>query len=852
MRSSLLLLFAVACYLLFSSCTRDDSAALRRADVVFARAKAALARGDHLASRVALQELLLLETSLGRTARRAETALLLADNYTAGADFDSAFILCEEARRLYNEIADRNGVRAAIVAQAHAHRLCGDDAKAYALLAEELRIEEALGMKDGARELRWRLLAAARAMSNPDAERGLIEELRRDAARFADTASLARLALAAGAMFSRQNLPDSALGHFQRAAALAERADNPLLVLEALMHSGILADRMKKVNEAYRFFAAALRGTDSIANADRLRAELLLRSANIYLRQGRLLGARKFLNVALRTAMNSGNRLLEAYTLLQLGHAYAGNPTEARKRYEAGAALTSHIGAPHANAYAQWCLGDFAAKQMRYDRALEHLRSAAASEDSALAVRDDDVLKDCETTAFGTLSPYDSLIELLLRLGKHEEAFVIGERRNRGQLFRALSGAEITTRDTALNTALRSFSVARRKYIGAERQLSVLWSDNTDSRALPANVQRSLTLHSARLRDIGDSVAAFNTQYRAALLVESANLSDVQAALTADAALVQFVPTSRALYALVVTNKQFSVELATVERPSLIALMNDYLDLLQQRAVDVEPSTAAALERQAALRSSQLYAFFLRPLESKLTDVKKLCVILPNNLPFIPIHSLKKPGSSNLFAIEQWEFRYLPDAAMLDQKRVAAKKPTAIAAFANRGRSSVDVAYEVNDLRAFAKNIQLSINADAETMVQLRGDALYLAADIQCNAERPDNAFLALAQRNALIEYEKIGTLFSLAPYATTVVSVLNNQPRHASIPRIIRMNGASNVVINLFLPMRKAKKMFNELFFTKLMSGESAERAYRAAIREMITMQEYKTPHLWAAFSLW
>jgi CHAT domain-containing protein len=136
-------------------------------------------------------------------------------------------------------------------------------------------------------------------------------------------------------------------------------------------------------------------------------------------------------------------------------------------------------------------------------------------------------------------------------------------------------------------------------------------------------------------------------------------------------------------------------------------------------------------------------------------------------------------------------------------------------------------------------------------MAGLTGDVLYVAADIQHNIERPDNSFLALAKGTARIAYEHLGTLFSLGAFPTVVISVLNNQPRHASLPRIMRMNGAADVVTNLYLPMRKAKAMFNEVFFTSVMSGKPAERAYRTALLEMLKNQEYKTPHIWAAFSL-
>jgi CHAT domain-containing protein len=57
---------------------------------------------------------------------------------------------------------------------------------------------------------------------------------------------------------------------------------------------------------------------------------------------------------------------------------------------------------------------------------------------------------------------------------------------------------------------------------------------------------------------------------------------------------------------------------------------------------------------------------------------------------------------------------------------------------------------------------------------------------------------------------------------------------------------------MNVYLPTRKAKKVFNEYFYGKVMAKNSPEVAYRGAILMMLGTKEFSQPQAWAAFSLW
>lgn len=857
-RSYLKSCFLIPLLFLAICCGRNRSLEMQRAELVLRRAKEALVRGDHHTSRKLLIELLALETSLERKTRRAEAALLLADNYIAGAEFDSAVILCTQAQQLYRESADRNGLRAAVVAQARAHHMCGDDGKAFALLTEELQLGEALGFREGSRELRWMLVPIARAMGHAEAEQRLLAELSTDALH--DSLALAKVHDGFGEMFLYRGEWDSAKSRFQASLRLAEASGDSLLAIKSLMRSAIVADKMKSTTEAFRYFTSALRRTDNTKGSEGLREEMLLRVANIYIRQGRFAGARRFLNVSLRSAIQTQNKLIEGYSLLQLGRCYAS--AEAGHYYNAGAALISHIGLPRANAYAQLCLGEFAMVRGRFGEAADHFRSAAASEDSALALRDPyDVLDDCERV-MGPLrspydgspydgSPYDALTSLLIQLGSHDEAFAYAVKRARLDAFRVLSSANIRTQDAGLNAAMETFARARRNYIGAERQLADAFTLRSESRTLAANVQRSLMRHSRRLHDIADSIAAFNKRFRAALMVEPAQRAQIQERIPENAHLIQYVPTAGALYAFILSRRTWSVQLAAVEHDNLSATITQHLEALKRRSIDVAPANARQLEQRITETSSQLYSFFIRPIESSVKEGDTLCIVLPTNFPLIPVHALA-PSSRGRSALERWPIRYFSDAEM--SNRASLPRHPAVVGFGNQGGTVVDVEYELVDLRAFASNLRLYINNDASlpTLRQMRGDVLHIALDVR--VEREGNPFIVLTEGKdyAAQHYVGLGELFSISPFHTVVVSNVNNGSSSSCLPRIFNMIGASDVVMNMYLPTRRAKKMFNELFYTKLLAGSPASRAYREALLEMAKTKEYSPAHVWGAFSLW
>ncbi|MBI5473903.1 MAG: CHAT domain-containing protein [Ignavibacteriae bacterium] len=851
----LAVLFAVSVLI---GCGDDNELMHQRATLVFDKAKGALARGDHLATRRLLLESIALDDVLGERERRAEGLLLLGENYAAAARFDSALELYRAAREAYRGIADNHGIRAATLAIAHAQTLCENFPAASTTLLEALRVEQARNDTVSANALKWALIPVVHALGDVEFERRTLNEQLASSQRRNDLLNQSRAYLERGRSSLAYNDFSAALQDFVASLSLARRAGNSLAIIIALNHAAIAQDRMGNQTAAFRSFADAIRLADTAKGVAREREEILLRVGNIYLTRKKFSQARTYFNFALRSAIRTQNKLNEAYALLQLGHCdRAERRIDATREYEAGAELLAHVGLPAANAYAHSCLGQNAMQNTRLSEALEYFRNAVANFDSSFASRDEnDLYVNCERAGNNGTSYYDDLIDLLLQLGMNDEAFRYAEQKTLMIWMKSFPALTINTKDERLNSAFETFADARRQYIGTERQLAVAAALRSESQALAAELKNVLARTSQRLRELGDSIAATNARYNAAVLPQQLTLRDVSKFLPAGSALVDYIPTENSLYAFLVTNQSSAVRVAAVEKSKFIAAANELNTLLAQSTHELPPSTQTQLDRRTRVLSAQLYGMLLQPIERELQGATRLYVALPVDLPLIPVHALQKQETRASYVIEQLSVRYLPDVSTLALKGTPLHTPPSVIGFGNAGSTSWDVEYELSDTRTLSRDARLYFGRDASvrTLRQVHGDVLHMAVELRVFPSDLPQSYVVLSggKEYATLRYERLGEFFGISPFPVLVVSNLSARPPHAIIPRIVRMNGTGDVVMNTFVPTRKAKKFFVGLFYANLLAGNSAEAAYRNALLEMIKNKEYAALHAWAAFALW
>jgi CHAT domain-containing protein len=343
--------------------------------------------------------------------------------------------------------------------------------------------------------------------------------------------------------------------------------------------------------------------------------------------------------------------------------------------------------------------------------------------------------------------------------------------------------------------------------------------------------------------------------------IGSLGIPEVQKALPAGTALVQHVMARRTLYAFVITSAKTSVQMAAFEKDRVFDITREFAELLVMREsyADSSKSQQAAIDQRVREVNSPLFEAFIRPIESAILGIPNVLVVLPRELPWLPLHAITGgPSRGGAFLAEQHTISYLPSAAALLLPRGTRRPAKEVVALGYPGGTTWDVEYELRDIRAFYKDVRLYFDqyASLATLQKERGDVLHLAARFSFNEERPGNSCFIVSDGKSPAVMKRVPTveLLAVPPYATVVISDLD--PGRLGIrpaePYLFMANGSQQIVFTSHTPSRKTKKMFGEHFYTALLSGADTRAAYRKAQLEMIKTPEYAGPHVWAWFTLW
>ncbi len=843
---------------LYAGCGEEETPFHRKARELSRKAEEAFWAGAYDKSKALRSEALALYWQLDDPAGIAEASLALAEVHSRTGQFDSAFVLIDGAREAYNEQGDKEGVRATVRARAALHRSRGEIRKALEVFQQELRVEEAIGEKYGARDLKLNMLPLYRLLGDTGREDRLLKELSEEYAGEGNAVHHLRLLHESGLAAMYRARYEDALERFGQALRLARQAQDSLLVIALHQWRAVAYERLGNVAESFREFTAGLRLTDSTRGAETLREEMLMRVGNIYLRRGQPGEAPRFFTRAMQSAADRGKRLLEGYAMIQMGHAArmrAGR--DAMSMFRAATELLDSTGVPWARAYAHLCFGLYALQQHQAGEALSALEKAAEYDRSAQGKRNPfDLFVDCEWTfsEIEQTSPAEAATELLLQLQKTEEGFRVFERRRRFVLMNAYNEMEPRTRSSALNEGLKAFARLRGDYIGTLQRLTDMYTDYGVHEALADKLNRDAMQAQARLEQLGDSLAEAYPRMRALFSSEPVRLDQLKSRLPEGAALVEYIPTRRTLYILVVTRNGVSVMVSSIGKAALKELMHGYRTALS-RAAEERGQHANGGERVASL-SARLYGLLLRPVERNAARIQRLIVLLPGDLPLIPLHALQSDGARGAFAIQRFAFQYCADPDLLLLERASLRLYPRVVGFGNPGRSSVDVEYEIRDAQAFFREAKLLLGRDGimPSLLRTEGDFLHAALDVHYRESQPGNSVVSFKDAAGYtgITDVPLGELFSLPSFNTILLSNLNDQGAHAAIVLIFQMNGTAAVVMNGHQPPRKARKGFNEGLYVNLVRGTSVDEAYRNSLLGMMKDPSLRFPWLWGALYLW
>lgn len=847
------------------ACEKGPTPEQLLADEVLAKARAAVERGEIAEGRKLLRSSISMESQLGRARNLGIVLAILGDTYAAVAQYDSAIECYRLAQERFREVADRRSGRSMTLRIAGLRRETGEERAAHVMYTEALRLAKVFKDAEAIRDLQMAMLPSCRALDLAEDEQKLVDELTASQTAAGNVAALSRINMEEGISERLGGRQAAAIQRFFRAATLAGQARDTLLMATVIAELGPTYEAAGNFKDAFQHYSDALKVVGKRPDAAALRIEILTRIGNAYLKFRQYSDAARFYRLALGESVAAGNRVMEGYCQIQLGLCLLDrSQAEAVKSFESALKLFRGVQFGRGIAYALECSGIAQERAGQVRLAIDSYAAAVDLREEILAPgSESDLLASCEDAGVGegATFAYDSIIELLLQNGRYDDAFTYAERRNSANLYRLLGALDPVVADKGLAMMIDDFQHARWQRIGAERR----YLQALQKRGTPLEVLRGI--HEAVNRS-GRALAADRERILQAapalaplMEVAGVSMADIQKRIPVGAALIQFLPTRRALYSLVVTQGRRAVRMAAVDRDRVLRTVKEMTGIFQQFEAVSDSVTMdyGGSDLQFRRLIGTASDWFTRPIISELSGVSRLIVVASREFSWFPIHALQGGASyRSPYMADLYTISYVPLARTLLLPPFPQQPVREVVSLGIAGTTKWDVEYELRDIRAFYKDARLyfSRQATLDALQHERADLLHIAVPLTVYAAQPGNSFLVLSDgKSATTTHEVLlGELLALPRYPSVVISNLTpgSTVLHAGVPYLFLAGGSSATVMTGYVPWRTAKKYFSEVFYTTLLAGVPVEAAFRKVQTEMIRTPEYSSPLVWAPYFLW
>lgn len=688
------------------------------------------------------------------------------------------------------------------------------------LLDSLVRIDSAWLGQTHVRELFEQRFALYRDWDNGPLLRQAWERWHADAAARHDTISLIDSDLLRGEQMQRAAQPDTANRLFAEALTLLDFTSDPQRQVRVLCDLGNVALQSSRMENAVRYYREAL---------DQL--------------SGRMPG--------------NGRQLLEQMLMLQLlGCEWLDrkNASHDTSRFDLEAENIrmgfQNPGVATADGYAFFLRGRMQDRRNQPAAALKSYLLAIDAFERDAALRDPD--NDCSRMISAFLDAdgsdwYDAPLALYCSVLAPDSAFALNERRNLNDLSEFFGAVPAVLRGDAA-PAMES----------VQRQLAMRRLARQDLFDQAMNGRDADTMRMKKIAESGYGAAgdtlvippALSLPFKWLLAAPQIGSRQAQDALSPNAALVEYIPSAKNLYAIVVRHDTTLLCSASIDRGRLNAMLAEY-----GRLVVLSDSVAGQMgirqvESRLTTLSAILGSLFISPIQPVLGGIVKLYVVQTPEIGWLPIHTLSHGTPAAKYIVS-----YLPTAGALFFPSAPPGPVSAVAGFGYRGNTGWDVEYELKDIRAFYKDARMIFDstATARHLTDSSYDVLHLCMEFDLNTRAPGQSALIVSDGlpGSRGQAFPFGNFLAMPPSPVVVFSNIAAQPGGLSryAPAAFLANGTSTFIGTMWQGDRKPKKYFGEVFYTSLPAGMAAPEAYHQAMSKMTGAQEYDSPRFYGSY---
>lgn len=360
-----------------------------------------------------------------------------------------------------------------------------------------------------------------------------------------------------------------------------------------------------------------------------------------------------------------------------------------------------------------------------------------------------------------------------------------------------------------------------------------------------AQTRSEFMLESRKIR------AKYPKLYSTTLRFDPLVLPDVQGALPAEAAVVQYFLTDKEMFIFVVTQTDFRLHSVPVDQSELDGQVLAYLRTLRKASPNLPALTA---------QSQKLHALLIEPIRADIAQSSTLILIPSGRLNTLPFASLMTDSGEPL--VERHHLVSLAKAT--DFMKIAGSQPkqvVGLVAFANATLDLPAAQKEGEEIKKIYPDSKLFVGGQANRDNLLKfapgADILHLATHGLSDPVDSLNNYLALSENGKLTQEE----IFNLELDETTLVTLsacntaLSDTTEYefvASIAEAFWLAGARSVVASVWAVDDQSTELLMTEFYRGIkQDGLSKAEALQRAQLKVRANPRYAHPYYWAGFML-
>ncbi len=846
---------------LLAGCTRAPSVDEQTGVRLLRNAAPLVDRGLLSAARDSALQALALFQKAEASDGAASAQQLLGEIAAAEASFQKALEYYTAATANFRSSGDRIGARASTLSTMDLYTRMGMEEEAFAAGEEALRLAKVARDTASILDFSGALLPLARTLAKDDLEAQLLADVEQVADSAHDMKRAAWLVDQDGLRLLSDGDASNAARQFIDARDRMLRTGDTALALPMVLHLGSAYERSKNFPDALTAYLSVLPLADR-SDVDRgLKEQILFRIGNTLLEAKRNSEAVGYFQSALAASKERGDELGRRCALLQVANALRAADVRTALPIVRQALDGLDEGAPPslvALGYGTDGLCSLAANQPV--DALASFQRAADATESEWSHNSGNLIAECQRAVVGSgAAPWhDEAVDLLMRMGKPDDALAVALRRSAWLLFRDYDRVRPSVGDSSLQRKLDRWHSGRADCNGAEEQLRLSWSNVAGAREQAAGVAQVLAQRSSETRAVAAEILSARASLGCFVGSQASAPTVLQRVIPTGTQMVLYGASSRTLQIFVIGRQGIVAHTVSIDRGQLASQCAAFSTQLAMLASSVDSMTeiqprlvSKAVQDQAA----DLYEIFVRPIERDLRRAQVVLIAEEGELPFIPIGALRRNGKVGTSILEQFPTAYvLP--SMLTDATLGNPIVNRVIAFGSAGTSGRDAEYEMRDIKVTFKDAEFMFErkASLDVLTGQRADLAHLVFDVHWDISRPANSYVPLFDPGAeVVKQRPIGDLLNMPAFPA--VAFYNLSPfsadaagRLAAVPFAA---GAKVVILNCTGMGRKSTKNFVDLFSTELRSAKGVSEALRSTLLKIIARPDC-LPVYWQPFTLW